>query len=263
MDATAKGNIDIKVKLAVTVGASMAHLAELVRVGGWSTEAVAHAAKELETILQGFVKGFTEQLEIEELSSQKIHEYLHEKVPASKAAMGIEVISLAILSFEPVNPQISEALKQQEQARILEQTEVLTQKARIVGTKVKLEADEEIALLENQLELKRYDLKKSRMERESQLNDMRVNDELKRNRTRLEFDKEELAMLKSSPELLMLTPQAARLAEASQGLKNARTVVSLSPQDATHGSELFAMFQNILQTALSTYRGSQDKKQSK
>ena len=177
--------------------------------------------------------------------------------------MGIEVISLTILSFEPVNPQISEALKQQEQARILEQTEVLNQKARIAGTKAKLKADEEIFQLEDQLEIKKYELKKSQWEREAQLNDLRVNDELQRNRKRLEFDKEELEMLKSSPELLMLTPQAARLAEASQGLKNARTVVSLSPQDISHGSELFSMFQNILQSALDSYRSIKEKRQTK
>ena len=263
VDATAKGNIDIRVKLVATIAASLGHLTELIRVGGWSTEAVAHAAKELETVLQGFVKGFTEQFEIEELSSQKIHEHIHKEVPVSKTAMGIEVISLTILSFEPMNPQISEALKQQEQARILEQTEILNQKARIASTKAKLKADEEISQLENQLEMKKYDLKKSQWERETQLNDLRVNDELKRNRQRLEFDKEELQMLKSSPELLMLTPQAARLAEASQGLKNARTVVSLSPQDMAHGSELFGMFQNILQNALDSYRSIKEKRQAK
>jgi len=263
VDATAKGGIDIKVKLAATIAASTGHLTELIRVGGWSTEAVAHAAKELETVLQGFVKGFTEQFEIEDLSSEKIHEFLHKEIPTSKTALGIEVISLTILSFEPVNPLISEALKQQEQARILEQTEVLTQKARVTSTKAKLKADEEIFQMENQLELKKYDLKKSQWEREAQLNDLRVNDELKRNRKRLEFDKEELEMLKSSPELLMLTPQAARLAEASQGLKNARTVVSLSPQDMAHGSELFSMFQTILQNALDSYRSIKEKRQAK
>jgi hypothetical protein len=263
IDATAKGNIDIKVKLAATVTASTGHLTELIRIGGWSTDAVAHAAKELETVLQGLVKGFTEQFEIEELSSQKIHDYLNKEITASKTAMGIEIISLTILSFEPVNQQISEAMKQQEQARILEQTELLNQKARIISTKAKLKADEEIIQMENQLEIKKIELKKNQWEREAQLNDLRVNDELKRNRKRLEFDKEELEMLKSSPELLMLTPQAARLAEASQGLKNARTVISLSPQDMAHGSELFGMFQNILQNALDSYRNIKEKRQAK
>ena len=59
----------------------------------------------------------------------------------------------------------------------------------------------------------------------------RLEDELVRNRMRLAFEKEGLEVLQISPELLMLTPQAAPLAEASQSLKNARTVISLSPQE--------------------------------
>jgi hypothetical protein len=67
---------------------------------------------------------------------------------------------------------------------------------------------------------------------------------------RLSFEREELEVLTSSPELLMLTPQAARLAEASQILKNARTVISLTPQDLAHSSEFLTLFQNLLQKAL-------------
>jgi hypothetical protein len=263
VDATAKGNIDIKVRLAVTVAASLQHLTELVRVGGWSADAVARAAKELESILYGYVKSYTEQFEIEDLSSEKIYKFLESKASVGKSTAGLEIISLSILSFEPVNPQVSEALKQQEQARILEQTEALNQKARITGAKAKCKADEEILLLENELEIKKYGLKKSQIERESRLEDLRVEDELRRSRKRLEFDKEELAMLKNSPELLMLTPQAARLAEASQGLKNARTVISLSPQDLARGSELFGMFQNILHHALDSYRNNKENKRAK
>jgi hypothetical protein len=47
---------------------------------------------------------------------------------------------------------------------------------------------------------------------------------------RLAFEREELEVLKSSPELLMLTPQAARLAEASQ-TNECHRLVSLTPQD--------------------------------
>lgn len=263
VDAAAKGSLDIRVKLGVTVSASLDHLAALIRVGGWNADAVARAAKDLEALLQGYVKAYTEQYEIEDLSSEKIYDYLNQKIPASKTSLGLEVISLTILSFEPVNPQISEALKQQEHARILEQTELLNQKARISAAKAKLKADEEIALLENEFELKKYDLKKSQLERESVLADIRVNDELKRNRKKLEFDKEELDMLRSSPELLMLTPQAARLAEASQGLKNARTIVSLSPQDASQGSELLGTLQKILLGAIESYRAGAKKAKTK
>ncbi len=75
----------------------------------------------------------------------------------------------------------------------------------------------------------------------------RIEDELARSRLRLAFEKEELEVLRSSPELLMLTPQAARLAEASQGLKNARTVISLTPQELANSSALFTLFRNLLQ----------------
>ena len=78
----------------------------------------------------------------------------------------------------------------------------------------------------------------------------RLEDELARDRLRLAFEKEELEILKNNPELLVLTPQAVRLAEASQGLKNARTVISLTPQDVASGSELLNLFQELLQKAL-------------
>jgi len=263
VDASAKGNLDIRLKLSVTVAASLDHLTELVRVGGWSTEAVGKAAKEFEALLQGYVREYAEQYRIEELSSEKILEHLNQKAPTSAKSLGLEVISLTVLSFEPMNPQVSEALRQQERARILEQTELLEQKARIATAKAKLKADEEIALMEHELELKKHELKKSQLEWESMLADIRMNDELKRNRKKLEFDKEELEMLRSSPELLMLTPQAARLAEASQGLKNARTVISLSPQDLTQGSELLAVFQKILLNALESFRDGAKKAKSK
>jgi hypothetical protein len=263
VDATSKGNLEVKVKLGVTVAASLENLSALIRVGGWSTDAVARAAKDLESVLQGHVKSYTEQHGIESLSSEKIHEYLNQKLPASKTSLGLEVISLTILSFEPVNPQISEALRQQEHARILEQTETLNQKARIAASKAKLKADEEIALLENELELRKHELKKNQLERDSLLADIRINEELKRSRKKLEYDKEELDMLRSSPELLMLTPQAARLAEASQGLKNARTIVSLSPQDVSQGSELLGTLQRMLLGAIESYRAEAKKPKTK
>jgi len=243
VDATAKGNLEIRVKLGLTVAASPEHLGALIRVGGWNADAVARAAKDLEALFVGMVKAYTEQFGIEELSSEKILEHLQLKMPVSKTSFGLEVVSLTLLSFEPVNPQISEALRQQEHARILEQTEALNQKARVAAAKAKLKADEEIAQLESELELKKHNLKKNQLERE--------------------FDREELDVLRSSPELLMLTPQAARLAEASQGLKNARTIVSLSPQDLSQGSELLGTLQKILLSAIETYRSEAKKVKTK
>ena len=88
--------------------------------------------------------------------------------------------------------------------------------------------------------------------KESALAERRLQDELTRNRLRLAFEKEELEVLKNSPELLMLTPQAARLAEASQNLKNARTIVSLTPQELAQGSELINLFQSLVKKTLDT-----------
>lgn len=250
IESSAKGNLDIKIKLSVTVAASMQNISSLIKVGGWNTNAVTLAAKELETIIHSQIKEFTEKFEIEELSSEKIYNYLHEKVNVSREMFGLEIISLTVQSFEPVDSKISEALKQQESARILEQTESISQKARIAASRAKLKADEEIVLMENELELKKLKLKKNELEHESALAQKRIEDELSRKKMQLEFDKKELELLKNNPELLMLTPQAARLAEASQSFKNARTIVSLSPNDLQQGSDLVEMFKNFLKNAV-------------
>ena len=149
--------------------------------------------------------------------------------PLIKEKFGVELISLAVQSLDPTDPEIADALRQQEQARLLEQTEQLNHQARVAAAKAKYKADEEIVEMEHTLELKKAELKKIQFEKESALAHQRLEDELARNRLRLAFEKEELEVLKSSPELLMLTPQAARLAEASQSLKNASTVISLIP----------------------------------
>jgi hypothetical protein len=257
VEAIARGNLDVRAVLAASVAAAPDHLDALVRMGGWRKDAVERAAKELEGQLQSQVKEYTEQFAVEELSSQKLLEYLQQQLPASKKGLGIEVVSLVLLSYGPGETRIVEALQQQEHARILERTETLEQQARIAAAKTKLKADEEIALLEHALELKKYEMKKTQVEQESALADLRVDDDIRRHRKQLLLDKEEFEMLKSNPELLMLTPQAARLAEASQGLRNARTIVSLSPQDLAQGSDLLGMFQRLLQNALGPRTGGE------
>jgi hypothetical protein len=255
VEAIARGNLDVRAVLAASVAAAPDHLDALVRMGGWRKDAVERAAKELEGQLQSQVKEYTEQFTVEALSSQKLLEYLQQQLPASKERLGIEVVSLVLLSYGPGETRIVEALQQQEHARILERTETLQQQARIAAAKTKLKADEEIAMLEHALELKKYEMKKNQVAQESALADLRVDDDIRRHRKQLLLDKEEFEMLKSNPELLMLTPQAARLAEASQGLRNARTIVSLSPQDLAQGSDLLGMFQRLLQNALGSRAG--------
>jgi hypothetical protein len=250
IEATAAGNLEVRVKLVGSVAPSLEHILSLIRVGGWNREAVERAAEESQVMLQGLIKEHTERSGIHALSSTGILNYLNERSDLIKEKFGVELISLAIQSLEPTDPEIADALRQQEQARLLEQTEHLNNQARVAAAKAKYQADEEIAEMEHTLELKKAELKKDLLKEESLLANQHLEDELARNRMRLAFEKEELEILKSNPELLMLTPQAARLAEASQNLKNARTVISISPQDLAQGSEYLSLFQNLLQKAL-------------
>ena len=246
VDGVAKGGIQIRSALAITVAPSRQSIGELIRVGGWRGDAVLKAAKELETVIQGAVKEHTETCSIEELSSAKLSEHLGGRITSSAGKLGLDLISLAVQSVDPLDPAIAEAMRQRESARILEQTELLNQNARVAAARAKLAADEQIAASEHELELKRYELRKAELEQETLLAQKRTEDELKRSRMRLAYEKEEMGLLKSNPELLLLSPQAARLAEASQTLKNARTIVSLAPADAEQGAALSGLFQRLL-----------------
>ncbi len=245
-DSTARGGIQVRTALAVTVAPSLENLTNLVRVGGWQPDALARAAQAFEAVIQGAVKAATESYLIEELSAEALRARLEEQLREEAAKFGLEVVALTVQSLDPADPAIAEALRQRESARILEQTELLKQKARVAAARARIEADEQIALSEHELELKRYELKKAQLAEESALAHKRTEDELERSRMRLAFEREEMALLKNSPELLLLTPQAARLAEASQTLKNARTVVSIGASDADLGLRLSRIFQRFL-----------------
>lgn len=253
VDASAKGNLDVRVKLAATVTPSIENLPALLSVGGWTRDAVQRAAKELETLLLGHVKGYTELHGIEDLSSEKIQAHLHSHTPEYRSTLGVEVVMLTVVSFEAVDARIAEAIRSQEQARILEQTELMNQQARVAAARARLKADEEISTHENTLEMKRFTLRKEQFENDAALAAHRAEHELRLKRLQLEFDKEELRLLKENPELLLLTPQAARLAEASQTLKNARTIVNLAPGEGGQAPELLGMFHALVQNALDAY----------
>jgi len=250
IEATAAGNLGVRVQLAGALAPALNHLDALLRVGGWNSDAVVRAADQVQILLQGLVKEYCEQHEINALASRGLLSYLNERAGQTREKFGVEIVSLAVQTLDPADEEIAEALRQQEQARLLEQTERLNQQARVSAAKARFQAEEEIAAMEHALELKKAELNRQRLEIESALNQQRLEDELESSRKRLAFEREELELLKGSPELLMLTPQAARLAEASQNLKNARTIISLTPEELAHGSELLEMFQNLLKKGL-------------
>jgi hypothetical protein len=260
MEATTKGSMPIIVKLAASVAASRETIGALVRVGGWNTSAVGKAAKELESVLLGQVKEHTETYGIEELSSELLLKHLREREDIIRQQFGLDLVSLSVQSIDPVDTSIAEALHQRESARIMEQTEELNQRARVAAAQARSRADEQIARSEHTVELLRYELKKAQQEQESLLAQQRVEDELRRNKMRLEFEREEMSILKENPQLLLLTPQVARLAEASQSMKNARTVVSLTPENADQGVRLAGLFQLFLDQVLNGSHKGPEKK---
>ena len=97
------------------------------------------------------------------------------------------------------------------------------------------------------------------MEKESELAQQRMEDELKEKRMQLEFDNQELELLKKNPELLMLTPQG-KISRSKPIIKNARTIVSFSPNDISHGSDLIGMFQKFFQNAVGNSSQKNDEK---
>lgn len=252
VEAAALGNLTVRVKLVGSAAPSVEHIQALIRVGGWDSEAVSRAVDQVRILLMGLVKEYTERSEIHAISSPALQNHLNEHLKLIEERYGVELISLAVQSLEPTDPKIAEALTQQEAARLLEQTEQLNHQARVAAAKAKYRADEEIAAMEHALELKKAELKKEQLRSDAELARQRIEEELARSRLRLAFEKEELEVLRRNPELLMLTPQAARLAEASQSLKNARTVISLTPQELANGSALFTLFRNLLLKDLET-----------
>jgi hypothetical protein len=73
-------------------------------------------------------------------------------------------------------------------------------------------------------------------------------------------DKKEMELFKQNPELLLLNPQFTRLAEASQTLRNARTVISLSPQEINQGSHILGILQTFLQNLIPGVSKTTEKK---
>ena len=260
VEAEAKGKILLHVHVVATVAASIHHLQNLVRAGGWRKDNVVRALKELDNLLQVVVKEFTEKHEIESLPAEALSTHLQKKIGNTVEDLGLDIISLNVYAIDPVDDKIAESIQQRETARIVEETERANQKARVTATKAKLAADEQIAMGEHDLELKKYKLKKTEEEEEAKIANLRIKEELDRRKLQLEFDRKEVDLLKDNPELLILTPQVAKLAEASQNLPNARTVVNLSGKKGMEGSNLINLFQLFLHNLVDSTAKSSDKK---
>jgi len=247
IEGEAKGKLPVFVRISASVTADLEHLSALIRAGGWQENAVSRAAEEFELLLQSKVRGFTENHEIENLTTEKLDRYLDSQIGDRVESLGLEVISVTVQTIEPVDEDIAAAMRQRESARIKEQTEITKQNSRIAAAQARIKADEEIANSEHELELNKLDLQQIQEEKQANLETQRVKEDLNRRQLQMELDKKEVALLQEHPELLLLTPQIAKLAEASQNLRNAKTVVSLSSKDFDEETPLMGTLRNLLQ----------------
>ncbi len=254
-ESEAKGKLPLKVKLVLTTAASTDHLEALVRSGGWNKNMVQKATEECAILIQSLSKEFCEQHEVDELSSEALRQHLHKNLEKESLKFGLNVIQVNVQSIEPVDAEIAEAMQQQEAARIREKTEKINQEARLNATKKRLETDEKIKLLEHQLELKELELKKEAQEKEAELAKRQVEQELERRKMQFEMEQQELKTFEDHPELLLLSPQLARLAEAGQQLRNARTVVSLSGLDQQKAGTLMEALEQVVKNAFQKTKG--------
>jgi len=253
-ESEARGKLPVKVKLTVTTAADENHLTELVRTGGWDSSLVQKAARELGLFVQSLTGGFCQTHEIEELNNKDLQDFLLKNLSREAEKLGLKLIGVSIQLIEPLDSEIAEAMQQQEAARIREKTEKVNQKARLEASRYRFETDEKIRQMEHQLQLKQLNLKKEEQEKEAELARYQVEQELERRRLQMEVEQEELSVFEQHPELILLSPQVARLAEASQQLKNAKTVVSLSATDQQKGLNLLELIGQTLQEVLQKSR---------
>jgi hypothetical protein len=219
----AKGKIDVAVKLAVTFYADPEHVINLIRVGGWTPD-----EKELAGTIQGIVGESIEQLDITEMTREFIAKKVKSRLNAIVENLGVQIPTVTIISAEAIDPKIAEAIKKREEARIQEEAEKAVQTSRIVQAEMKSKAEQKIAEAEHRTVMKNYELRKIQEADAAVLAKASVEQQTERRRIELEIEKAEVEMLAKNPSLLLLAPQLTRLTEASQQLKNAETVITVS-----------------------------------
>lgn len=250
VEAETKRKISLNVKFSATLSPSLEHIDKLIRIAGWAGDAISDAGNEIDIMIQGYIKEYIDTLELEEVRSKSLSEYLSDKLKDVKIQFGVEIISLTIQSVEPTDKKISEAIRQKEVSRIMEETERMNQEVRISTAKMKISADEQILNTEHELSMKKLQMRGSLAAKEATLELIKIEEQKKRDKIRLEIEKEEIGLLKDNPEVLLLSPQIARLAEASQNMKNARTVVSLGDIDG--GSSVLDTLRGFISNVFNT-----------
>ncbi|NOY78022.1 MAG: hypothetical protein GXO76_09165 [Calditrichaeota bacterium] len=226
----ARGKIDVIIKLSVSFFPDPERAGNLIRVGGWTPDAVDRVAQELSGTVQGLVGELVEPLNITQVTREKLSHMLRQKLQALAPSFGITVTSVVVSDAEAADQKIADAIRKQEEARIQEEMEKSSQRSRIATEKLRLAADDEIERMKHKMEMEHLKLREIEELKAAELEQKLLEKETEKKRLTLALEQEEAELLSRHPELMMLTPQLTRLVEASQQLKSAKTVISLSPE---------------------------------
>jgi len=258
-EAEARGRLALEVKIVLSAAPAEEHLDALIRSGGWNKDASSKAMEQARVVIESLSRNLCARHDVETLFSDLLNEHLRKEAAKPLLQLGLQLVAINTQSIEPLDRDIVVAMQKQEEARIREQTEKNEQKVRIALARMRVEAEEKILKDEQSLALRKLEMKQDLDKQEAALADQRVREELARKKQQLDFEKEEMALLKNHPELLMLSPQITQLAKASQKLPNAKTVVSLSPENNAGAGDLLTTLQNLVTNILSGSGRSSDK----
>jgi purine-nucleoside phosphorylase len=225
-----RGKIEVLIKVSVSFHTNPAKLENLIRVGGWSTAALKNVEKEITNAVPGIVGSVVENLEITEMQREAIARNLLEKLERLAENSGVQISTVTVISADPVDAKITEAIKKLEEARLQEIAERTLQTSRTLQAELKAQADQRIAQAEHEVAMKKLALQKIREAEAAELALATVKQQNERRKLELEIEKKEVEIFTQNPALLLLAPQLTRLTEASQQLKNAETVVSFSSE---------------------------------
>lgn len=224
----ARGKIDMIIKLNVTFYPDVEHIENLIHIGGWSTAALVRIEKELAGMIQGIVGEVIEPLDITEITREFIAKTIKTRLNSNAINIGVIITGVTVLSAEASDPEIAEAIKKTEVARIQEEAEKTVQASRITQAEMKARADQAILNAEHDTSMKKLALRKIEEAESAILAKAAMEQQVERRRIELKLEQAEVELLVKNPSLLLLSPQLTRLTEASQQLKNAETVVTLS-----------------------------------
>lgn len=224
----ARGKIDAIIKLTASFYPDADHIENLIHIGGWSSDALGRIERELAGTVQSTVGEIIEPLNIAEMTREYIAKTIKTRLNAIAPNIGVIITGITVLSAEASDSKIAEAIQKTEIAHIQEEAEKTVQASRMAQADLKARADQAILDSEHDTAMKKLALRKIEEAAAAVLAKAALEQQVERRSIELKIEKAEVELLANNPALLLLSPQLTRLTEASQQLKNAETVVTLS-----------------------------------